>query len=43
MRWAANVSRIGEMRDAYETVVGKSLEVRYHLREIGIDEKIMLR
>jgi hypothetical protein len=42
MRWAGNVARMIEMRNAYKILVGKP-EGKRPLRRIGVDGKIILR
>jgi len=39
MRWAGHVARMGEMRNAYSILVGKS-EGRDHLEDLGVDGEI---
>jgi hypothetical protein len=41
MRWAGHVAGIGEMRSAYNILVGKS-EGRNHLAKQGIDRSLVL-
>jgi hypothetical protein len=38
-RWVARVARMGEMRNAYSILVGKS-EGRDHLEDLGVDGEI---
>jgi hypothetical protein len=37
MRWAGHAARMGEMRNAYDILVGKSEGKRDHLEDLGID------
>jgi hypothetical protein len=41
MRWAGKVARMGKMRNAYNSSVGK-LEGRDNSEDLGVDGKIML-
>jgi len=42
MRWARHVARLGERRGVYRVSLRK-LEEREHLREPGVDGRIILR
>jgi hypothetical protein len=41
MRWAGHVARIGEMRNAYNLLIGKH-ERKSHLENLGVNKKIIL-
>jgi hypothetical protein len=41
MRWARNVSRMGEMRNVYNILVG-NLKGRDHLEDLGVDGRLKL-
>jgi hypothetical protein len=41
MRWAGQVVRMGEMRNAYNVLVGRP-EEKNHLEDLGIDGRIIL-
>jgi hypothetical protein len=42
MRWAQNVSRVGEMKSVYKIVFRKPERAR-HLGELGAEERIILK
>jgi hypothetical protein len=42
MKWARNVARIGEMRNAYDILIGKS-EAKNHLEDLGVNGRIILK
>jgi hypothetical protein len=42
MRSAGHVERMGDMRNAYDILVGKH-ERRDHLEDVGVDGKILLK
>jgi hypothetical protein len=41
MKWAEHVTRVGEMRNAYNTLVG-NLKRRDHSEDLGVDGRIVL-
>jgi hypothetical protein len=41
MRWAGHIAHIGEMRNAYNILVGKS-EGNNHSEDLDVDGKIIL-
>jgi hypothetical protein len=41
IKWAGNIARVGDTRNAHKILVGKS-EKRNHSEDLGIDGKIIL-
>jgi len=43
MRWVGHVACMGESRDVYRVLVGKSERKKNHLEDPGVDVRIILR